>query len=176
MNWLCRARLETADVSGLELEARELVAASETAGGEDDDSTFERKEILATILLGTTKFPLTDTDADRLDEARDLICEVLEVCEDGDRNVILHARAQTTLICILALQGRFNDASTEIENTVLVMESLQQDLGADYVEIERFRRTRESVALLQKLTMQGGEGQMQTDLVRERIARRWNPY
>jgi hypothetical protein len=173
LNWLCRALLEKGEFRDLEVQARDLVAASERACGENDDSTVERKEILATILLGEAKPPLDDVDREKLEESMKLILEVLDACDKGNTNLILLMRAQTTLVCILALQGHFDDATYEIEDAKPTLEKLERRFGSDYVEIQRFMKVKQNITSLRELQYQGEEGLKQVELIRERIARRW---
>jgi hypothetical protein len=175
LNWLCRVLLEKGEILDLEVQARDLVAASERACGENDDSTVERKEILATILLGEAKPRLDDVDAGKLEESMKLICEVLDACDKGNTNLVLFLKAQTTLICILALQGHLDDARCEIEDAKPALEKLERRFGSDYIEIQRFMKVKENIASLGELEHQGEKGLKQVDLIQERIARRWKP-
>ncbi|KFY99987.1 hypothetical protein V498_00364 [Pseudogymnoascus sp. VKM F-4517 (FW-2822)] len=173
LNWLCRALLEKGDFSDLESLAKGLIAASEKACGNSDESVVERKEILAAILLGEAKPHHADVDTEKLEEAMNVICEVLDECDKEDANLILVTRAQTTLICILALQGHFDNATREIEQAMLVVEALKKYLSSDYIEIQRLLKVKENTACLQKLEDKGKKGLKQADLIRERLAHRW---
>jgi tetratricopeptide (TPR) repeat protein len=175
-NWLCRALLENGEFEGLEARARKLVEASERVCGKTDDATVERKELLASILLSQADPNLVLLNSKGLQEARQLACEVLDEIDkqNGNQNLVLFLRAQTTLICTLALESHFEDAKYEIENAASNLELFRDAAGEHNIEFQRFKSVVDDVRSLQELQYDARqESVSEVDAIRGKLARRW---
>jgi tetratricopeptide (TPR) repeat protein len=175
-NWLCRALLEKGEFEGLETRVRKLVGASERVCGKTDDATVERKELLASILLSQADPNRVQFNSKGLEEARQLVCEVLDEIDkqNGNQNLVLFLRAQTTLICILAIESRFEDANHEIENAAPNLECFKDAVGEHNVELQSFKRVVDYVRALQELQHDAREESVsEADAIRGKLARRW---
>jgi hypothetical protein len=171
-NWLCRALIESGDLTDLENQARSLVDASKRACGEKHESTVERKEILAATILVESKLNDATINFEKLKEAMSLIYEVLAECDEIEAQQILVVRAHITLICILSLQGRFEDTINKIARMETMVTDLADIYGPEYPDIQRFKRVRENILSLRQLEGQGKASMSQANIVRDRLFHR----
>jgi hypothetical protein len=186
MKWVTRARLEMGDISGLVEESRRLVEGTSRLNGPHHESTLTIKEIHAAVLLASAipekGFPI---HPELLHQSLELVDEVLQIIdpdesedefmldmdeESGDTrppiNKVLFLRCQTTLACVLALQGDLDGAEAQLQ---YVSDILSLKKKENYTEWIRLERVRNDVAAL----TQDPQSQDERDLLRWRLAHRW---
>jgi hypothetical protein len=151
------------------------------------------KEIHAAVLLASAipekGFP---TDPELLRQSLELVDEVLQIIdpdesededmtdmdedmidmdeESGDTrppiNEVLLLRCQTTLACVLALQGDLNGAEAQLQYVSDILSPKKKENDTEWMRLERVRNDVAALA-------QDPQSQDEQDLLRWRLAHRW---